>query len=61
MSSSGRRHGVNLLQVESIEERHADAKITFTSGTTLVVDETLDVVIRMLSRRHGPVGGRNPA
>jgi uncharacterized protein YlzI (FlbEa/FlbD family) len=48
------RHSVNLLQVESIEEHPGGAEITFASGTTLVVDETIDDILRMLSRRRKP-------
>jgi len=47
-----RRHAVNLLQVESIEERAESAEITFASGTTLLVDETLDEIFEQLSPRR---------
>jgi len=44
------RCAVNGLQIETVEERHKGAEITFASGTTLFVKERIEEIIAMFGR-----------
>lgn len=57
LSSDKRRCAVNGLQIETVEERHNGAEITFASGTTLVVEEPLEEILALFAARgRGDVG-----
>jgi uncharacterized protein YlzI (FlbEa/FlbD family) len=51
LTSENRRCAVNGLQIETIEERHNGAEITFASGTTLFVREGIDEIVALFRAR----------
>jgi uncharacterized protein YlzI (FlbEa/FlbD family) len=51
LTHDGKRCIVNLSQVEVIDARWQAAEITFASGTTLVVSETMETILAMTGAR----------
>jgi len=53
LTSDNRRCAVNGLHIETVEERHKGAEITFASGTTLVVEEPIEEIVALFGRSMG--------
>ena len=50
LTSENRRCAVNGLHIETVQERHKGAEITFASGTTLFVKEPIEEIVAMFER-----------
>jgi uncharacterized protein YlzI (FlbEa/FlbD family) len=50
LTSDNRRWAVNGPQIETVEERHNGAEITFASGTTLFVKERIEEIVATFER-----------